>query len=163
VSIVPDSPGLVTTPRRAARRRTIDERVARWYKRSVVIAENGCHVWTGATTRNGYGQVRLTRDQPRMAHRAIYEATRGAIPASRDLDHLCRNRACVNPAHLEPVSRSENLRRGWAASPRPDRTHCKRGHEFTTENTRFTPDGRRSCRACVNLLARERRASRGTD
>ncbi len=77
----------------------------------------GCWIWLGALHRNGYGNIRVgsmkdgTRGH-RVAHRALYEALVGPIPAGMELDHLCRVRSCVNPAHLEPVTRRENLRRG---------------------------------------------------
>jgi hypothetical protein len=80
-----------------------------------------------------------------MAHRVAYELVIGQIPAGLELDHLCRNVVCVNPAHLEPVTRAENMRRRSAAQ-----THCKHGHEFTPENTYYYWHGgrHRACRAC---------------
>lgn len=71
---------------------------------------DGCWEWTGPKTAGGYGLFAQT-----SAHRAVYERLRGPIPEGLDLDHLCRNRGCVNPAHMEPVTRSENLRRGYTA------------------------------------------------
>lgn len=76
-----------------------------------VDERTGCWNWTGTMRSNGYGAYRRGREQ-KAAHKVIYELRNGPVPAGYDLDHLCRNRACVNPAHLEPVSRSENLRRG---------------------------------------------------
>jgi hypothetical protein len=70
-----------------------------------------CWLWTGATSGNGYGVFGVTRKMV-MAHRWLYEHEIAPIPNERDLDHLCRVRLCVNPAHLEPVSRRENLLRG---------------------------------------------------
>lgn len=108
------------------------------------IAENpetGCWDWTGKTL-DGYG--RLTGE---YAHRVSYELFVGPIPDGLELDHLCNRPLCVNPAHLEPVTHDENMRR---AAER--RTHCKRGHEFTPENTYVRACGARQCRRC-NALA----------
>lgn len=76
--------------------------------------ETPCWIWQRATQSNGYGVVAVD-GRTRRAHRHYYEQANGPIPAGLDIDHLCRQRACVNPDHLEPVTRSENLRRGWAA------------------------------------------------
>lgn len=112
---------------------------------------SGCWHWIGAQKGNGYGNSWLNgRNQP--AHRVIYQLIKGEIPDGMDLDHLCRNRICVNPNHLEPVTRSVNLSRGLSgenlASIARSMTHCKRGHEFTEENTRLYR-GKRCCRACA--------------
>lgn len=71
----------------------------------------GCWDWTGTKTDDGYGRVHTDAGM-RVAHRVIYELLVGEIPEGHDLDHLCRNRACCNPQHLEPVTRRENLLRG---------------------------------------------------
>lgn len=76
---------------------------------------SGCWEWAGSRTVNGYGKMTVGVGPDRrqtVVHRVVYEALVGAVPAGLDLDHLCRNRACANPVHLEPVTRSENLRRG---------------------------------------------------
>lgn len=77
----------------------------------LVDSETGCWEWQGATQRNGYGVLRRKGKNFR-AHRYYYQLERGPVPAGMDLDHLCRNRACCNPAHMEVVTRAENLRRG---------------------------------------------------
>jgi hypothetical protein len=81
----------------------------------VAVASDGCWNWTGALSRNGYGRFGPQAGLTVGAHRFAYELLVGPIPEGLDLDHLCRNRRCVNPAHLEPVGRSENLARGATA------------------------------------------------
>lgn len=73
-----------------------------------------CWEWTGSLNKGGYGQMRLNKTRLEMAHRVVWEELAGPIPEGLDLDHLCRNRKCANPDHLEPVTRSVNLRRGRA-------------------------------------------------
>lgn len=118
---------------------------------------SGCWIWTGATYSNGYGHYkRANSRQAVTAHRGFYELLRGPIPPGMDIDHLCRVRCCVNPSHLEPVTRRENLRRGGVltqlaqhAAKRGEAQTCKKGHAMTAENTYVYPDGRhRACRIC---------------
>lgn len=123
----------------------------------IALVEGGCWVWTGAMSEQGYG-ITWAGHRTIKAHRYVYEFAVGPVPEGMDLDHLCRCRACVNPAHLEPVTRSENLRRGHAAAPRPLPTHCKRGHAYDEANT-YTWRGRRNCRACHALRARQKRTA----
>ena len=72
----------------------------------------GCWVWTAAHNREGYGRIHIDRGHIGYAHRVAYELFAGPIPSGMDLDHLCRRPACINPSHLEPVSRRTNLLRG---------------------------------------------------
>lgn len=97
----------------AAHRRckTIAERSTGKY----IIGE-GCWEWTGSKDLNGYGRLNGGAGRsPVPAHRAVYEALVGPIPDGLEIDHICFNHGCVNPAHLEPVTHSENMRRWWAA------------------------------------------------
>lgn len=103
-----------------------------------------CWNWTGNLDRKGYGVMAIGKI-PTKAHRIAYTVITDAIPCGLVIDHLCRNRRCVNPDHLEPVTQEENKRRGVAA-----RTHCKHGHEYTAENT-ITSRGFRECRTCDRL------------
>lgn len=118
-----------------------------------ISAETGCWVWSKCT-RRGYGALRSFR-KFWSAHRASYEVFVGPIPHGLELDHLCRNRRCVNPQHLEPVSRAVNNARGSSPSALAmHKTHCVYGHEFSDSNTRHR-GGRRHCRACGRRRTRE--------
>lgn len=111
-------------------------------------APNGCWQWRGYCHPTGYGRFSRGKKEYWQAHRFSYELLIGPIPEGLTLDHLCRNRGCVNPAHLEAVTIQVNLARGTSPSALNARkTHCKFGHEFTPENTATTPQGR-ACRTC---------------
>lgn len=124
--------------------------------------ENGCWVFQGARSKAGYGYIGMggKADGTAPTHRVTYLHFKGPIPESLVLDHLCRNRACCNPEHLEPVTRKENTRRGLRGPGWGERdiTHCKRGHEFTPENTYRSKVGR-VCRACKLARDAERYAA----
>jgi len=93
-------------------------------QRYIVDEETGCWLWTGAT-RGGYGRLKLTDHGMMQAHRASYEFHKGKIPEGMCLDHLCRNRSCINPDHLEPVTIQENIRRGEAGQGLRSEAHKK--------------------------------------
>lgn len=115
-----------------------------------------CWVWTGALNDSGYGLMRWGGPKV-LVHRLAYELTYGVIPSGLDIDHLCRVRHCVNPEHLEPVTRRENILRGEAQAARNARkTHCPAGHPFDEVNTYVSPPGRRHCRECMRRRDRER-------
>jgi hypothetical protein len=111
--------------------------------------------------QNGYGTTASAIGQSsRMAHRASYTALVGVIPPGLFMDHLCRTRCCVNPAHLEPVTNRENTKRGKALI-----THCPSGHPYSGDNLLISRHGSRYCKACqlARRLARtpqDRRAER---
>jgi hypothetical protein len=125
--------------------------------------QTGCWGWTASLKGGGYGQW-FSQGKPCYAHRAVYELLVGPIPDGMTLDHLCRIRHCVNPDHLEPVTRGENVRRGITGDVNSARllatTHCKYGHEWDAENTHWGPSKvtrsglTRVCRACKRSRAR---------
>ena len=134
------------------------EPVAHRIERSVAIDERGCWVWQLCILQTGYGCIRVG-GKTRNAHRVSYETFRGPVPDGLVLDHLCRNRACVNPDHLEPVTPRENVLRGMARQVKADITHCPRGHAYDEPNT-YSWRGRRFCRACNQAACERYRASR---
>ena len=108
-----------------------------------------CWPWRGALTNGGYGHFSVTNKSV-MAHRWAYEYEVGPVPDGLQLDHLCRTRVCVNLRHLEPVTGKVNILRGDSPSAKNARkTHCKRGHEFTSDNTYVWRGGERKCRECI--------------
>lgn len=148
-----------TTRNRRQQWRRAKEPIEVRFLRKVVYAENGCWVWQGSCAINGYGQFTWESGKRQVvAHRAAYELFVGPIPHGLVLDHLCRNRACVNPKHLEPVTLFENSRRANLNQSRPLATHCKRGHEYTTETTWVRKNGRRHCRICARETNRRAQA-----
>lgn len=126
-----------------------------------VNTETGCWEWTAAIFKQGYGYGLFTvAGKSRGAHRVSYELHVGPIPDGLVIDHLCRNPRCVNPAHLEAVTQAVNVHRGnGLCAQNARKTHCKRGHEFTPENT-LAPRGKqgRECRACHRAATNEWRA-----
>lgn len=125
---------------------------------------SSCWNWTGAMRHSGYGAMFLTGTKSVAAHRYVYEYTVGPIPDGLVLDHLCRNRRCVNPVHLEAVTQRINSLRGDTIPRRQAlQTHCVNGHEFTTETIYVHPQrGTRLCKVCMSDAgARRRREGRG--
>lgn len=117
----------------------------------------GCWLWIGAHASNGYG-VFGSRWHRGYAHRLAWELFHGPIPAGLQIDHLCRVRSCVNPAHLEPVTQAVNKARGEAGQHNARKTHCPYGHEYTPANVKLSKLGGRQCKRCRILDQRRRRA-----
>jgi hypothetical protein len=115
-----------------------------------------CWNWTGAKsgspTKGYYGMFGLS-PTVKLAHRVSYETTIGPVPVGLQLDHLCRNTLCVNPAHLEPVTAAENVRRAAAFV-----TRCPHGHAYDEQNTWIDGRGRRNCKKCRAFRKRRWRA-----
>jgi len=107
-----------------------------------------CWKWHGQFDRNGYGNL-TWKGKRTGAHRVSYEVHTGPIPEGMQIDHLCRNKTCVNPAHLEPVTQQENIRRAAAA-----KTHCRNGHEYSAVDVASKPGSAR-CRKCQSANNRD--------
>ena len=139
---------VLPAPSPISRRAPIEDRLAAKY----VVAESGCWEWLANRSQKGYGRFKVA-GRYEQAHRVSYELARGPIPEGLVVDHLCRNRGCVNPDHMEPVTNAENIARGtWAT-----RTHCLRGHAYTPENTIRNTYGYRACQACRRVRAAMKR------
>jgi len=121
--------------------------IERLKSRVIVDAVSDCWVWQGSKATGGYGSAGH-RGRTVLVHRLMWQLVRGPIPEGLTLDHLCRNTACCNPAHLEPVTNRENILRGSSfAAVNARKTHCKHGHALTPENTYRGAKGR-ICRTC---------------
>jgi hypothetical protein len=122
-----------------------------------LIKDGACFVFTGAKQSRGYGSIGINGKKTALVHRVIYEHYIGPIPDGLTIDHLCRNRLCCNPEHLEAVSNKTNILRGEGPTAKNRRkTHCKRGHLLAGDNLvkRALMVGKRDCRECRNLLRR---------
>lgn len=127
-----------------------------------VDARGDCWEWTGYRNPLGYGQFTVAKYTKRIAHRYIYELLLGPLETGKELDHLCRNRGCVNPDHLEPVTHVENMRR--SASPNViarRRGRCLRGHPLAGDNVGRQKSGI-YCKACHRDARTRRMASSGS-
>jgi hypothetical protein len=144
--------------------------LAELYARTLRMPRSGCLVWDGLLIHNGYGRISIGSKQAAelgvrrtvLVHRLAWEIANGPIPKGMQIDHLCRNRACINVDHLEVVTPSENVRRGDGPALSSIRmtamvkaraaavTHCPNGHEYTPENT-YTHNGCRTCRICQRI------------
>ena len=144
---------------------SVDERFQASIDRNGPIPEEAphlgpCWIWTG-NIRRGYGLFSYARHGAMGAHRWSYQLYVGPIPEGLVLDHLCRVRACVNPAHLEPVTQRENVMRGASVvAVNVTLTHCLNGHEFSPENTYSSPSKprKRKCRICQREMRRRYKA-----
>jgi hypothetical protein len=134
-----------------------------------------CWEWSAAHKPEGYAQFQMRGQdgvwRPALAHRVAYRLYIAEIPPGLVIDHLCRNRGCVNPWHMEPVPSGENVRRGWLVSqtwPPPNWAltpdwdgRCHRGHLITAETTVTRKNGKQECRTCARVRDRARNANGG--
>lgn len=139
-----------------------------WFCRNLpqMLPADGCWEWQGALLKGGYGTIALTRTgRVTTAHRFAYSRFVAEPVKGMHIDHLCRNRRCVNPAHLEMVTAQENILRGEGIpAQNAKKTHCKRGHALTPENI-YAGWKYRTCKICMrkklNAAYAKRKASRG--
>jgi len=134
---------------------SLRDQVAKDFAHLTRNGDDGCLVWTGCKDKKGYGKV-CREKTCQNAHRYIYRVYKGAIEEGHTVDHLCRNRACVNPDHLEAVPHIINVRRGTTGITNLSKTHCPKGHEYS----RVNKQGSRICKTCIRdnmRLSRSRR------
>jgi hypothetical protein len=141
--------------------------VVRFWRK--VAKTDSCWNWVGHRTRYGYGAfIVFDRAENRRenqiqvsAHIFSWELANGPVPEGLELDHLCRNRACVRPDHLEAVTHKENVLRGKSPMAlNAAKARCVRGHDLMGSNLRITSEGYRNCRQCHALAERGNRAAR---
>lgn len=114
----------------------------------LLVDDNGCWNWTRYVMKTGYCQI-MVRGRKQYLHRVTYSTLVGPIPEGLQIDHLCRNRTCCNPEHLEAVTGRVNILRSENFTAKRSRqTHCIHGHPFDEVNTYIAPNGTRKCRTC---------------
>lgn len=116
---------------------------------------SGCWLWMSFISPDGYARSQVVKGKHFLVHRTIFELFKGPIAQGLQLDHLCRVRCCVNPAHLEAVTLQENIKRGDTGKVNRSKTHCLRDHPFDTANTDYR-DGKRHCRECERARHQKR-------
>jgi len=121
----------------------------RWSNR-IVEGEYGCWIWTGTDNGNDYPTSNVGSKQV-YVYKEMYEYLKGPIPYGKEPDHICRIRKCINPAHIEPVTHRENMKRGKTIIARQIQSKtCPNGHPYSGVNNR----GDRICHPCYAEVAR---------
>ncbi len=113
-----------------------------------------CWLWTGSNNGSGYGEIRI-KNKKFYTHRLSYEWAKGKIPIGFQIDHLCKNRDCCNPDHLEAVAPKINVQRGNTSKPHFIKTHCINGHLYEKYEYKRTDGKGRNCSECVRNASRE--------
>jgi len=146
------------SPKEPVQYKFLDKRLPdRFWDKVEAVSETGCWRWT-AGLRNGYGHYWAGVDRTRYAHRVSYEAFACEISKGLVLDHLCRNRKCVNPSHLEVVTHKVNILRGEGACAKHARKAlCSQGHSYDKVYKTGKQKGMRYCGTCKNKRQRARR------
>jgi len=120
----------------------------RFWKK-VRLRQHGCWEWQASVRKDGYGRFAIN-SKPELSHRIAYYLVSGPMPRELEIDHLCRNRLCVNPSHMELVSKRVNILRGEChAANNKRKTHCKSGHELTELNIYTVSLPKRKCKFCA--------------
>lgn len=136
-----------------------DPRLPERFWEKVIPTSTGCWQWMAYQNNYGYGQF-WWDGKIALAHRIAYQALVGDIPEGEQCDHLCRNRGCVNPTHLEAVTSAVNTSRGLSGFDGPTNGLCRRGHDTRlTGGIYIHPDGRRECAVCKQRRNRTARAN----
>lgn len=121
----------------------------------IEITPDGCWHWLGSCNWKGYPRFSINGNPNVAGHRYIYEQSRGIIPEGKQIDHLCRNRSCVNPDHMELVTNRINTLRGFGPTAiNARKTHCIHGHLYDLFNTIINKNGERGCRECKRIRRR---------
>lgn len=131
-----------------------EKAIKRFHKKYEIDPVTGCWIWGDSTKPDGYGRFHYKASGRRsvLAHRYAFEKLSGPIPEGLELDHLCRNKACVNPDHLEPVTHAVNVNRGSAAT----KLYCVNGHPLFGPNMRLDlKRGKRHCKTCNRIWWRK--------
>lgn len=126
------------------------EQIQRFNNKIDIDKNTGCHVWLGAKSVFGHGRITIEYQQY-YAHRIAYKLKYGKLTDNLEIDHLCRNPACVNPNHLEEVTHKVNVERGEVGYHNRAKTHCASGHLLSTGNIYLSNKNQRVCKACLKI------------